>query len=100
MANTGLQPSQADIASVCDVAGVDRAQAIILLKVGRDLRTLCHRKWLKEYAEMARLARCSHTLLRRSKCSSTDRREDEMLALMYTSAEHVAGFKQAVGTAG
>jgi len=33
MVNTGIQPSQVDVNNVCEVTGVDRVQAIVLLKV-------------------------------------------------------------------
>ncbi len=32
MANTAVQPSQAGVASVCDITGLDQAQAVTLLK--------------------------------------------------------------------
>lgn len=32
MANTGFQPTAADVASVCDITGLDRAQVTTLLK--------------------------------------------------------------------
>lgn len=33
MVASGIQPSEADISSVCEIAGLDRAQAAIILRV-------------------------------------------------------------------
>lgn len=60
MANSGIQPKQEDVDSICDITGISTAQAVTLLKVQTHIKATFV---LLTQLEMAKSGRCSDTLL-------------------------------------